>query len=225
MRRIQTAREQYELRRWWTAAEVADIAGVAAGNSEACDPMSENCSSMTSGEMTGPDVGAPNHTKPSQGSNAEGFYDYTSDNTSGYGPSGGGGGWSGTPDSTGGASSGSSSSSPARSPGGVGDDNVMDISRPLYDKMLQTHPDADMISGYRPGGDGYDEHNNGATDWAVTPGDQATAQSYIDTGLANGADFVMWENNLYYPGGRVVPDQTPESGTAGHFDHVHFGVD
>lgn len=122
-------------------------------------------------------------------------------NTSGGG--GGGGSW-------GGGSGG----------GSVGDDGIMDISRPLYDDLKALSPDA-TIGGYRPGGDGYDEHNNGALDFMTT--DHDLAQQVIQKGFDHGAPWAIWQQQMHYPDGRVegMPDRG--SPTQNHMDHVHTG--
>lgn len=118
------------------------------------------------------------------------------------------------------AVSGDLGKTPSQGGGGVGNDNIMDVSRPMYDALKSEFPDAE-IGGYRPGGDGFDEHNNGALDFMTT--DQAQFERGRDIAFENSAPYVMWQNNLYYPDGSIKPDTTPESGTAGHFDHFHTG--
>lgn len=105
MRRIITAREQYALRQHW-AADVDNFVGTAAGDSGACDPATEDCSGSVSKEKADtadqPRSDAQNNA-PTQGSNAEGFYNQR--------PTPPSGGSSGGSDLSGGAASGSPASS------------------------------------------------------------------------------------------------------------------
>lgn len=104
--------------------------------------------------------------------------------------------------------------------GGAGADGVMDASRPLYDQLKTIDPNAD-IGGYRPGGDGYDEHNNGALDYMTT--DPAVAEQVKTKAFENGAPYVIWQQQLHYPDGSTKAMEDRGSPTQNHMDHVHTG--
>ncbi|AON96858.1 hypothetical protein BI081_gp249 [Mycobacterium phage Tonenili] len=104
--------------------------------------------------------------------------------------------------------------------GGAGADGIMDVSRPLYDQLKTIDPNAD-IGGYRPGGDGYDEHNNGALDYMTT--DPAVAEQVKQKAFENGAPYVIWQQQLHYPDGSTKAMEDRGSPTQNHMDHVHTG--
>ncbi|ACH63075.1 hypothetical protein Cali_93 [Mycobacterium phage Cali] len=104
--------------------------------------------------------------------------------------------------------------------GGAGADGIMDASRPLYDQLKTIDPNAD-IGGYRPGGDGYDEHNNGALDYMTT--DPAVAEQVKQKAFENGAPYVIWQQQLHYPDGSTKAMEDRGSPTQNHMDHVHTG--
>ncbi|QYC53350.1 hypothetical protein SEA_DELYLAH_100 [Mycobacterium phage Delylah] len=104
--------------------------------------------------------------------------------------------------------------------GGAGADGIMDASRPLYDQLKTIDPNAD-IGGYRPGGDGYDEHNNGALDYMTT--DPAVAEQVKTKAFENGAPYVIWQQQLHYPDGSTKAMEDRGSPTQNHMDHVHTG--
>lgn len=104
-RRIVTAREQFECR--MHMADVDNYVGTAAGDSGACNPATEDCSGSATKDKADtadlPRSDAKNHA-PSQGSNAEGFYDQrptpsVSDGVYRTPSSGGGGGGGSSPGS------------------------------------------------------------------------------------------------------------------------------
>jgi hypothetical protein len=116
VRRIVTAREQYALRLHW-----ADSAAAATGDDAACDPMTEDCAN-TGGDTptTAAPGGGATHTKPSQGSNADGFYDQhaapaISDGVYRAPSSGGGGSSGGAPSSRGHSMSAPGGGAPSQS--------------------------------------------------------------------------------------------------------------
>ncbi|ALA48280.1 hypothetical protein PBI_SHIFA_86 [Mycobacterium phage Shifa] len=104
--------------------------------------------------------------------------------------------------------------------GGAGADGIMDVSRPLYDQLKTIDPNAD-IGGYRPGGDGYDEHNNGALDYMTT--DPTMAEQVKQKAFENGAPYVIWQQQLHYPDGSTKAMEDRGSPTQNHMDHVHTG--
>lgn len=77
------------------------------------------------------------------------------------------------------------------------------------------------IGGWREP-DGYNEHSSGkASDVMV---DSAAQGNALLPNLLRrpGVEYIIWQNKLYYPDGRVVPDSTPsDDPTQGHFDHLH----
>ncbi len=136
-----------------------------------------------------------------------------------FGPNGGYGGGGGVGSSAGSSSGGSGGTSGPRNDA-VGEGGIMDISRPLYDQLKAIDPNA-TIGGYRPGGDGYDEHNNGALDFMTT--DQAQFEKIRDTAFANGAPYVLWQQTQWNPDGTSSPMEDRGSPTQNHMDHVHTG--
>ena len=104
--------------------------------------------------------------------------------------------------------------------GGTGDaDGILPGSRALYDQLMAEHPGAE-IGGYRPPGDGYDEHANGALDFMTT--DEAQAAKVREKAFASGAPYVLWKQQQWNADGSVsgMPDRGDP--TQNHFDHVHI---
>jgi hypothetical protein len=130
------------------------------------------------------------------------------------GSSGGGGGGSNTA-----RPSGSGSSA-------VGAGGIMDVSRPLHDLIKQKYPDVE-IGGYRPGGDGFDEHNRGSLDIMHPYNHGIDPNWVIQEGFKAGAPWAIWEQQMYYPDGRIegMEDRSHmgPAVTQNHFDHVHTG--
>lgn len=118
---------------------------------------------------------------------------------------GGGGGGGGTPDASG----------------------ILPGSRALHDAIKEMYPDL-TIGGYRPGGDGYDEHNQGALDIMTT--DDAIAQRVREKAFEHGAPYVIWQQKQWdapwhNSGGVSQMEDRSHLGpaaTQNHFDHVHI---
>lgn len=151
-------------------------------------------------------------TQPMEGSGQMDKAVSTGINGDGYGADGGAGGMD--PSSLG--------KTPGVSGGGTGADGIMDVSRPLYDDLKSMFPDS-TIGGYRPGGDGYDEHNHGALDFMTT--DDAQARQVMQKGFDYGAPYVLWQQRQWNPDGTSSAMETRAGGdkTQNHFDHVHIG--
>lgn len=124
----------------------------------------------------------------------------------GAGSAGGaGGGGGGTPDASG----------------------ILPGSRALHDAIKEMYPDL-TIGGYRPGGDGYDEHNRGALDIMTT--DDAIAQRVREKAFEHGAPYVIWQQQQWdapwhNSGGVSQMEDRSHLGpaaTQNHFDHVHI---
>lgn len=127
-------------------------------------------------------------------------------------PSGGRGG--------GGSSAGSNGGSGS---GNVGAGGIMDVSRPLYERIKKEHPDAD-IGGYRPGGDGFDEHNHGALDVMHPLEHGMDPNQIMQEGFEAGAPWAIWQQTMHYPDpsrNYLMPDRGDP--TQNHYDHVHLG--
>jgi hypothetical protein len=130
---------------------------------------------------------------------------------------------------SGGSSSGGGGVSGAGyvSPGGGTPDatGLLDNNRGLHDLIKQQFPDL-TIGGYRPGGDGYDEHNKGALDIMTMDNDIAAQIRQI--GFDNGVPYALWQqqqfNAPWYNGGGVSAMETRAGGdpTQNHMDHVHL---
>lgn len=108
--------------------------------------------------------------------------------------------------------------------GGSADgDGVLPGSRALYDQLLKDHPGAE-IGGYRPPGDGYDEHANGALDFMTT--DDEVAARVRETAFSHGAPYVIWKQQQYdapwHNSGGVTMMEDRGDPTQNHFDHVHI---
>lgn len=128
---------------------------------------------------------------------------YTPGNIGDPGSAGGAGGGGGTPDGSG----------------------VLPGSRALYDQLMKDFPGAD-IGGYRPAGDGYDEHAQGALDFMTK--DEAQAAAVRQKAFDAGAPYVLWKQQQWdapwHNSGGVTPMETRAGGdpTQNHFDHVHI---
>jgi hypothetical protein len=128
---------------------------------------------------------------------------------------------------SGGSSSGGGGVSGAGyvSPGGGTADaaGLMDNNRGLHTLLKQNFPDLE-IGGYRPPGDGFDEHAKGALDIMTTDNDIAAQIRQI--GFDNGVPYALWQqqqfNAPWYNGGGVTPMPDRFSPTQNHFDHVHL---
>jgi hypothetical protein len=116
-----------------------------------------------------------------------------------------------------GGNSGGGSASGSGGAGGVGANNIMDVSRSLYDHLMKEFPGSN-IGGYRPGGDGYNEHNRGALDF-MNPGDP---QKVMQEAFAAGAPYVLWQQQQWNPDGSRSPMEDRGDPTQNHFDHIHI---
>lgn len=104
--------------------------------------------------------------------------------------------------------------------GGSADaEGILPGSRALYDSLMEEHPGAE-IGGYRPPGDGYDEHANGALDFMTT--DDAQAAKVREKAFASGAPYVLWKQQQWNADGSVSGMENRGDPTQNHFDHVHI---
>jgi hypothetical protein len=82
------------------------------------------------------------------------------------------------------------------------------------------------IGGYRPGGDGYDEHVTGRALDVMVGSDKAKGDAVKDFALANASaidlKWAIWRQHLYYPGGGGYDMNDRGNPTANHMDHVHI---
>ena len=118
------------------------------------------------------------------------------------------------------ASLGQAGSAGGAGGGGTGDaDGILPGSRALYDQLMAEHPGAE-IGGYRPPGDGYDEHANGALDFMTT--DEAQAAKVREKAFASGAPYVLWKQQQWNADGTTSPMEDRGDPTQNHFDHVHI---
>lgn len=83
------------------------------------------------------------------------------------------------------------------------------------------------IGGYRPGGDGYDEHVTGRALDVMVGNNKSQGDAVKDFALSNASaidlKWVIWRQHLYYPGGGGYDMKTRPGGpTANHMDHVHI---
>jgi hypothetical protein len=108
---------------------------------------------------------------------------------------------------------------PSGGGGSADGDGILPGSRALYDQLLAEHPGAE-IGGYRPPGDGYDEHANGALDFMTT--DDAQAAKVREQAFAAGAPYVIWKQQQWNPDGSVSKMEDRGDPTQNHFDHVHI---
>lgn len=82
------------------------------------------------------------------------------------------------------------------------------------------------IGGWRPGGDGYDEHVTGRALDVMVGNNRSAGDAVRDFVLAN-ADaidlkWVIWRQHLSYPGGGGYDMPDRGSPTQNHMDHVHI---
>nr|WP_046284628.1 hypothetical protein [Mycobacterium sp. UM_NZ2] len=82
------------------------------------------------------------------------------------------------------------------------------------------------IGGYRPGGDGFDEHVTGRALDVMVGNNSSKGDQVRDFALAN-ADaidlkWVIWKQHLTYPGGGGYDMEDRGSPTKNHMDHVHI---
>jgi hypothetical protein len=126
--------------------------------------------------------------------------------------SGGGGGGSNTARPSGGGSS------------AVGAGGIMDVSRPLHDLIKSKYPDVE-IGGYRE--DWAGEHARGSLDIMHPYNHGIDPNWVIEEGFKAGAPWAIWDNQMYYPGGRTAPytlsPNQENNATQRHEDHVHIG--
>ena len=81
------------------------------------------------------------------------------------------------------------------------------------------------IGGYRPGGDGFNEHSTGrALDVMTT--DRAKGDAVKDFAVNNASaldlKWAIWQQKLWFPGGGSRPMEDRGSPTDNHMDHVHI---
>jgi hypothetical protein len=119
-----------------------------------------------------------------------------------------------TPGDPSGGSAGGNSSGGG---GGVGANNIMDISRPLYDELMQHNPGAN-IGGYRV--DNFHEHDSGAMDFMTE--DPAQAARVRQDAFAAGAPYVLWQQQQWNADGSRSPMPDRGSPNDNHFNHVHI---
>ena len=126
-------------------------------------------------------------------------------------PGGGSGGSGG-----GGSSSGGNGYQTAPSGGTMNDNRLLPGTQALNDILLKQFPGTE-IGGYREDPAYPDEHPAGkALDFMTT--DLNMGNSAIQTGFSNGADYAIWQNQMWYPDGRTAPYTGPNP----HTDHVHL---
>lgn len=82
------------------------------------------------------------------------------------------------------------------------------------------------IGGYRPGGDGFNEHSTGRALDVMVGSNRAKGDAVKDFALANSSaidlKWVIWRQHLYYPGGGGYDMPDRGSPTQNHMDHVHI---
>lgn len=82
------------------------------------------------------------------------------------------------------------------------------------------------IGGYRPGGDGFNEHSTGRALDVMVGNNKAKGDSVKDFALSNASaidlKWVIWRQHLYYPGGGGYDMPDRGSPTQNHMDHVHI---
>lgn len=130
---------------------------------------------------------------------------------------------------SGGSGGGPNPAAPAATPGvsapssgGGGDpgkpdaQNVLPISRPLYDQIKKQYPDMN-IGTYRV--DSYHEHDHGALD--VMTSDPTIAADVRSKAFAAGSPYVLWQQKQWNSDGSTSPMEDRGSPTENHMDHVH----
>lgn len=82
------------------------------------------------------------------------------------------------------------------------------------------------IGGYRPGGDGFNEHSTGRALDVMVGSNRAKGDAVKDFALANASaidlKWVIWRQHLYYPGGGGYDMEDRGNPTQNHMDHVHI---
>lgn len=81
------------------------------------------------------------------------------------------------------------------------------------------------IGGYRPGGDGFNEHSTGRALDVMTP-NKAKGDAVKDFAVNNASaldlKWAIWQQKLWFPGGGSRPMEDRGSPTDNHYDHVHI---
>ncbi|OBF22923.1 hypothetical protein A5725_12045 [Mycobacterium kubicae] len=81
------------------------------------------------------------------------------------------------------------------------------------------------IGGYRAP-DGYNEHSSGRALDVMVGNDKAKGDAVKDFALANASaidlKWAIWQQRMWYPGGRTEPMSDRGSPTQNHMDHVHI---
>lgn len=129
------------------------------------------------------------------------------------GGTGGGGSWGGSSSSGGGSTGG----------GSVGAGGIMDVSQSLHDLYKSKYPDVE-IGGYRPGGDGFDEHNRGSLDIMHPERHGIDPNWAMQEAFNAGAPWAIYNQTMHYPDSSrnyLMPDRGDP--TQNHFDHIHTG--
>ena len=123
-----------------------------------------------------------------------------------------------------GQSGGSNTARPGGGGGGsVGAGGIMDVSRGLHDTIKQMAPDVE-IGGYRPGGDGFDEHNRGALDIMHPYNHGIDPQVAIQESFNAGAPWAIWQQTMHYPdSSKNYKMEDRGDPTQNHYDHIHTG--
>lgn len=84
------------------------------------------------------------------------------------------------------------------------------------------------IGGYRPE-DGYGEHSTGRALDVMTYSDTRKGYAVKDYVMANASNFglkwMIWQQRMWYPGGRNTGMENRGSPTQNHMDHVHIFID
>ena len=82
------------------------------------------------------------------------------------------------------------------------------------------------IGGYRPGGDGFNEHSTGRALDVMVGTNSSAGDAVKNFALANSdaidLKWVIWKQHLYYPGGGGYDMEDRGGPTANHMDHVHI---
>lgn len=123
----------------------------------------------------------------------------------------------------GGGGSNSSGSSGYQGNGQSGRDGLNPGAMAFYDQLAKDYPGASM-GGFNPVVDQpWDEHATGdALDFMTS--DLAQGNAVRDRALENGAKHVIWQQKLWYPGGRSEAMENRGSPTENHYDHVHINM-
>lgn len=82
------------------------------------------------------------------------------------------------------------------------------------------------IGGYRPGGDGFNEHSTGRALDVMVGNNKAKGDAVKDFALANASaidlKWAIWRQHLFYPGGGGYDMPDRGNPTQNHMDHVHI---